>query len=128
LGDRAPVRVFGRALLRRHREGLALGACELADEAELVPERVLHHGPIDQWSSTFVRVRRGVHRWRVLRPAADRLDLRDRGVDVLDADVDVGAVRRRIGRRAASTAPESALFLVATRCRMISCFQVFSSW
>jgi hypothetical protein len=30
-------------------------------------------------------------------------------------------------RRAASTAPESDLFAVETRWRMISCFQVFSS-
>ena len=70
--------------------------CELADEAELVAEGILHHRPVDQRPSAFVRVRHGVHRWRVLQPAADRFDLRDRGVDVLDADVDVRAVRRRI--------------------------------
>ena len=85
-----------RALLCRDRQGLSLGSCELADEAELVPERVLHHRPVDQRSSAFVRVRHGVHRGWVLQPAADRFDLRDRDIDVFDIDVDVRAVRRRI--------------------------------
>ena len=127
-GDGAPVCILGRALLCRDCQGLSLGSCEFADEAELVPERVLHHCPVDERSSAFVRVRHRVHRRWVLQPAADRFDLRDRDIDVVDIDVDVRAVDAGSSRRDASTAPESDLFAVGTRWRMISCFQVFSSW
>ena len=77
-------------------ERRAFGVGEHANEAELVSERILHDRPVDQRTCTLVGVWYGVEGGRVLQTAADPLDLLDRHVDVIDADVHVGSVRCRV--------------------------------
>ena len=72
--------------------GLLLG--ELVDQAELVAERVLHHGPIDEWSMALMGTGSRIEARRLLHAAAQSHDVFDGAVDPMSgSDVDVDCIR-----------------------------------